>query len=282
MLKPMRLGRWIHHFCLFRGGVVGEPGSSAGTLWTKEEIVASVDAWVQMYKMQSAGMEFVKADIVRSLQAERLGNRTRSSVERRFMNISAVSLALEHEIVSGFQPLGNVGKTNWKRIQSRLEFHGFGIDEIEASISAEMMILEQAGLDGFEASRIRERAWQQVTQRRGQSKFRDLLLDAYQCRCAVTRTNVPSVLEAAHIEPYSGAASNVVSNGLLLDRNTHALFDRGLLVVLPDLTTRLAPSVQDSSLSLHDGRRLWVPDDKSLKPDLRLLENHRQAAMSVW
>ena len=262
--------------------MVAEPGSSAGALWTEDEIVASVDAWVRMYNMQSAGIDFVKAEIVRSLRAEDLANRSRSSVERRFMNISAVSLALEHEIVSGFQPLGNVGKTNWERIQSRLEFHGFGIDDIEASIAAEMLVLEQAGLEGFEASRIRERAWQQVTQRRGQSKFRELLLNAYQSRCAVTRTNVASVLEAAHIEPYNGAASNVASNGLLLDRNTHALFDRGLLVVLPDLTTRLAPSVQDSSLALHDGRRLWVPEDNSLKPDLRLLGNHREAAMSAW
>ena len=50
--------------------MVAAPGSSAGALWTEHEIVASVDAWVRMYNMQSAGIDFVKAEIVRSLQAE--------------------------------------------------------------------------------------------------------------------------------------------------------------------------------------------------------------------
>ena len=169
-----------------------EPNTVAGSGWTEQEIIASVDAWVRMYKMQQSGTPFVKEEVVRVLQSNELSARTRGSVQMRFMNISAVSLALEHEIVRGFQPLGNVGKTNWERIQSRMEYHGFEIDDIESSIEEEMNILMQSGLEGFEASRMRERAWQQVTQRRGQSRFRTMLLEAYDNRCAVTqnqRTN---------------------------------------------------------------------------------------------
>jgi hypothetical protein len=259
-----------------------EPGSAAGSGWTEQEINASVDAWVKMHRMQQDGSPFVKAEIVRSLQENDLGIRSRSSVEHRFMNISAVSLALEHEIVQGFQPLGNVGKTNWKRIQSRLETHGFGIDDIEASIEEEMAVLMQSGLEGFEASRMKERAWQKVTQRSGQSRFRTMLLDAYDNRCAVTRLNEPVVLEAAHIEPYSGAASNVAQNGLILKSDIHKLFDRGLLVIQPDLTTMLAPSLQNGSYAIHEGQRIHVPEREAFKPSPRLLEIHMDAAMINW
>ena len=259
-----------------------EPGTAAGSGWTEQEIIASVDAWVRMHKMQQSGSTFVKAEIIRELQSNELTVRSRSSVERRFMNISAVSLALEHEIVQGFQPLGNVGKTNWGRIQSRLETHGFAIDDIESSIEDEMNILKQSGLEGFEASRMRERAWQQVTQRRGQSRFRTMLLDAYDNRCAVTRINEPMVLEAAHIEPYSGAASNVAENGLLLKSDIHKLFDRGVLVIKPDFTTMIAPSLQNGSFAIHDGQRIRVPEREAYKPSPKLLEKHMDAAMSTW
>jgi putative restriction endonuclease len=73
-----------------------------------------------------------------------------------------------------------------------------------------------------------------IVQRRGQSAFRAQLLDCYGGRCAVTGTDAPQALEAAHILPYHGPATNVSSNGLLLRADIHTLFDLGLLSVEPD------------------------------------------------
>jgi putative restriction endonuclease len=109
-----------------------------------------------------------------------------------------------------------------------------------------------------------------------------MLLDAYDNRCAVTRLNEPVVLEAAHIEPYSGAASNVAQNGLILKSDIHKLFDRGLLVIQPDLTTMLAPSLQNGSYAIHEGQRIHVPEREAFKPSPRLLEIHMDAAMINW
>ncbi|EOB3111711.1 HNH endonuclease, partial [Yersinia enterocolitica] len=47
--------------------------------------------------------------------------------------------------------------------------------------------------------------------------------------CALTE-----LLEAAHIHPYKGAHTNVVSNGLLLRADIHTLFDLGLINIDPD------------------------------------------------
>ena len=48
------------------------------------------------------------------------------------------------------------------------------------------------------------RRMREVVARQGQADFRAKLLVAYEGRCAVTGTEVPEVLQAAHIEPYNG------------------------------------------------------------------------------
>ena len=259
-----------------------EPGTIPGSGWTIEEINASVDAWVKMYKMQKSGTSFVKRDIIRDLQSSQLSIRSKGSIERRFSNISAVAMALEHEFVSGYLPLGNVGKTQWPRIETRLGFHGFEIEEFESLIEDEMGILQGSGIEGFEASRVRERAWQQVTQRRGQSQFREMLLNAYDNRCAVTRANEPVVLEAAHISPYDGPASNTSDNGILLKSDIHKLFDRGLLVIQSDYTTLIAPTLRNGQYAIHEGQRILLPEKRGFHPSTRLLENHMELAMETW
>ncbi len=66
-------------------------------------------------------------------------------------------------------------------------------------------------------------------ERIGQQRFRNQLFDAYAGRCAVSGCNVDEALEAAHIENYSGPKSQIVSNGILLRRDLHSLFDAHLI-----------------------------------------------------
>ncbi|EJT85993.1 putative restriction endonuclease [Pseudomonas putida S11] len=70
-------------------------------------------------------------------------------------------------------------------------------------------------------SDARTRTLASIVRRRGQPQFRKQLLKAYQGRCAITACSLQQVLEAAHIHPYLGDATNVVSNGLLLRADVH-------------------------------------------------------------
>ena len=63
--------------------------------------------------------------------------------------------------------------------------------------------------------------------RLGQGSFRILVTDAYERRCAVTNERTLPALDAAHIKPYSESGQHVVSNGILMRRDLHALFDKG-------------------------------------------------------
>lgn len=65
--------------------------------------------------------------------------------------------------------------------------------------------------------------------RRGQQEFRLALLAAIGPSCFISGLNPEFVLEAAHIRPFAKFESHVLSGGLLLRRDLHALFDRGML-----------------------------------------------------
>jgi hypothetical protein len=66
-----------------------------------------------------------------------------------------------------------------------------------------------------------------IAMRKGQAAFRQMLMDAYGGRCAVTGTDVGHAIEAAQICPYNGLDTNVVQNGILLRADWHVLFDLG-------------------------------------------------------
>lgn len=119
----------------------------------------------------------------------------------------------------------------------------------------------------------RERLVAEVLRRRGQGKFRRLLLDAYDARCAVTACKLTSLLEAAHILPHRGTSSNQVQNGILLRADVHTLFDLGLLMIDPNgflvgLDERL---LSDPYYRQFNGVRIHLPRNRSDYPSPQLL-----------
>ena len=110
-----------------------------------------------------------------------------------------------------------------------------------------------------------------------------MLLSAYSERCVVSRSNVIQGLEAAHISPYDGPASNVPTNGLLLRADIHRMFDAGLLGIEPDdYTAVLSPNLRNKSIARHEGQRIIFPEKEVMNPNRRLLEEHLELAMSYW
>lgn len=94
--------------------------------------------------------------------------------------------------------------------------------------------------------------------REGQAEFRKRLVDHYGAVCMVTGTALASVIDAAHIAPYNGTATNALSNGLLLRKDIHALFDAGLLTIGPDLVVYVSAGVDDTFYRSLDGRELTL------------------------
>ena len=71
-----------------------------------------------------------------------------------------------------------------------------------------------------------------VTSRVGQGYFRQQVLQRWDCKCAVTGSNVLSILIASHIIPCSEASDYErldVDNGILLSPLYDALFDKHVI-----------------------------------------------------
>lgn len=106
--------------------------------------------------------------------------------------------------------------------------------------------------------------------REGQSEFRKRLVAHYGAVCMVTGTAQAGVIDAAHIVPYNGASTNTLSNGLLLRKDIHALFDAGLLAIGPDLVVLVGTGVEDPLYrSLDDQELTLTAEPKMSKEALR-------------
>lgn len=115
-------------------------------------------------------------------------------------------------------------------------------------------------------------------ERIGQQRFRTELFEAYTGRCAVSGCSVNEALEAAHIENYSGPKSQVVSNGILLRRDLHSLFDAHLIsfeLVRGDYQLCGSYLLQHTDYAAFAGSVLREPDEHRLRPNARFLEAHR-------
>ncbi|MGX9117879.1 HNH endonuclease [Mesorhizobium sp. BHbsci] len=138
---------------------------------------------------------------------------------------------------------------------------------------------EESDPDVFDPDNVqdaRKKIARTIAQRRGQQSFRDALLSAYEGSCAISGCTVVDVLEAVHIVPYKGDATNVVSNGLLLRSDLHTLFDCGLIWIdTKKMTVQIAGALVKTEYEELRGRTLRVPKSAALVPSIKALDKHR-------
>lgn len=161
------------------------------------------------------------------------------------------------------------------------------------------LLLEAVSRDGIVAPRelqpafvpleIDERRSRESTRidREGQGTFRLRLLAAYGGRCAITHEHTEPVLDAAHIQPYVGPMSNHPQNGLVLTKEFHTLFDKGLATIEPPAVGRQSYRLRLSEQikeRWNNGRRYYeyrdqevaVPEDPALRPSSLALDWHHE------
>lgn len=134
-------------------------------------------------------------------------------------------------------------------------------------------------LPGFQEEKARYGEPMLVRPRLGQGAFRILVTDSYNRRCAVTGEMTLPALDAAHIRPFAEGGVHEPSNGLLLRRDIHSLFDSGYVTVTPDLKFEVSPRIRDEFSNgreyygLH-GKAIALPDDPRRAPDRTALSWH--------
>jgi hypothetical protein len=146
----------------------------------------------------------------------------------------------------------------------------------------ETQLLADAAALGFDIEDLKDERDRRLVERavrEGQDHFRTALLAAYHARCAVTHYSAVETLEAAHIYPYRGPATNHVTNGLLLRSDIHRLYDRGAIAVHETTHKVLVKPhlmvTQYADLAL---RELRLPVRVEHRPSTAALRSHREWA----
>ncbi len=169
------------------------------------------------------------------------------------------------------------GKTERDPTRAKLLLSTIADDTMRRDVS-----LELAGEYRLLTGDVDERTTRvaEVVAREGQGTFRARLLGAYAGRCAISGEHTEPVLDAAHIQPYRGARSNHLQNGLLLTKEFHALFDLGFVGVTPDYRVRISPQIHHrwsngKRYYAYEGAHLSaVPDGKREQPSRDALAWH--------
>jgi putative restriction endonuclease len=106
-----------------------------------------------------------------------------------------------------------------------------------------------------------------IRPRLGQGTFRIVVTDAYSRRCTITRERTLPALEAAHIRPYAEGGSHDPSNGLLLRRDIHALFDAGYVTVTPKLTFEVSRRIKEE---FENGREYYALKGQTIQSPAKI------------
>jgi len=115
--------------------------------------------------------------------------------------------------------------------------------------------------------------------------FRKIVLDAYDCRCAITGLRFingggRAEVQAAHIKPVEHNGPDDIRNGLALSGTAHWMFDRGLISLADDLRILVSRHVNDveSVRSLVNVSGVaTVPAKPACRPHPAFLAWHRES-----
>jgi len=124
----------------------------------------------------------------------------------------------------------------------------------------------------FGAEQIRERVEYLSSRIIRDRVFRQVVLRAYDSRCAITGLKLingrgRAEVEAAHVRPVAENGPDIVTNGIALSGTFHWMFDRGLIGLDDDLAILLSRHLNDA-----DGVRALLNETGRAFPANRAME----------
>ena len=245
-------------------------------IWEREELVLAFNLYLKLSfgKMHKGNSEVINLS--------RLINRTPSSVAMRLANFASIDPFHQERGVVGLiggrkqcQPIWDEFSEN----QEDLIFESERIiaDKENSTIEVKYRdILEDISkYQGNE--KVRE-----VKTRVNQNVFRQIILNTYSGRCAVSGINISELLNASHIIPWSKNEKERLNpeNGICLSKLYDAAFDRGLIGIKPDYSIILSTKIKernneifyDRYFSSISGTQIGLPE--RYKPRKEFLEFH--------
>jgi putative restriction endonuclease len=212
-------------------------------LWTREELIIAFNLYL---KMPFGKMSSTNKDVIRLAN---LIGRTPSSIALRLVNFASVDPALKARGIKGMDGGTKIVQPIWDEFFNNQEELVFLSEQILAqkentSIENkyEIILSDLSQLKGDTV--IRE-----VKTRVNQSVFREMVLANYSTKCAITGIDLPQLLLASHIIPWSKNEEHRLNpeNGICLSALYDKAFDKGLISINNNYKVILSTSLKKKS-----------------------------------
>jgi putative restriction endonuclease len=243
--------------------------------WTREELIIAFNLYC---KIPFGKIHIHNPDII-SL-ANILG-RTPSAVSWKLANFASLDPSLKKRNIAGASHGSKMDTEVWKEFNGNWDTLAFESEKLLAQRTGRQIEdISEVELLGLPKPGIEKEALVKI--RVNQSFFRKSVLAAYNFQCCITALEIPELLNASHIIPWSKDEANRVNprNGLCLNAIHDRAFDRGLLTVTPDYKVKISSSLKQKTSNIalqdfllrYDGVEINKPE--RFLPELKFLEYH--------
>jgi putative restriction endonuclease len=203
-------------------------------IWTREETLAAFNLYCRtpFGRLHTKNLDIIEL-------AQQLG-RSANSVAMKCCNLASFDPALKRRGIKGLQSASRLDRQIWTEFEQDPETIGYASAQALARMTQRPVEIEEevewqpvVGLERETITRIR------VNQR----LFRTMVMVGYGSRCAVCRLQIPALLVASHIVPWSLDPTQRMNpcNGLCLCSLHDKAFDTGYMVIDADLRVWVAP-----------------------------------------
>jgi len=245
-------------------------------LWTREESILAINLYC---KIPFGQMHSRNAEVI---ELAALIDRTPSSIARKLGNFASFDPKLKERGVGGLPNASKLDKEIWQEYMEHWDEQFFESEKLLARKKhTTVEKVYQIDLDNLPVREGKERE-RMVMVRVNQYQFRRIVLSNFNNQCCITGINMPELLIASHIAPWSADAINRLSpqNGLALNNLHDKAFDRHLITVTDDLKIKISSkfyqhknilSIRQNFID-YDGKSLITP--KKFYPDAEFLKIH--------
>lgn len=244
--------------------------------WTYEETILALYLYciIPFNRVSSKHTDIIKLSGLLS--------RSPNSIKMKIGNFGSFDPLLKARGIVGLQNISKLDKLVWDEFHNNWDQLVLKADEIIKGIEPDNPNFGIIEVNDFSETITEKSA---ITKARlKQSFFRKTILASYNNTCCITGMNIPELLVASHIVPWSENKELRLNptNGLCLNAIHDRAFDKGLMTITPDYKIVFSERLKDAnshiSIKLHllnyEGKKIQPPE--RFHPSKDYLEFHNK------
>lgn len=212
--------------------------------WTREELIIAFNLYC---KIPFGTIHIHNPQII---DLAKVLGRTPSAASWKLANFASLDPSLKKRNIAGASHGSKMDAEVWNEFNGNWDRLAYESEKLLAEKTGRQ-VEEVSEIEMFDLPKLGKEREAIVKIRVNQSFFRKSVLAAYNYQCCITGLEIPELLNASHIIPWSKDKENQVNprNGLCLNAIHDRAFDRGLMTITPEFTVKVSKLVKKDSAS---------------------------------